>query len=149
MGHYVLGVEADVSGVDIDEHANEPSSGGTGQILSSVETLASVRGRLGFIFNDALVYGTAGIAYVDSEFVVHDSDESGTFNLDGIGAVIGAGAEIPISENVSVGLEGLYYFFDESTKNFNTPLPSSGDTADFVSLDNIFVVRLRGTYHLN
>ena len=151
MGQYVIGIEADVSGADIDEDSVETGTDGTGQIVSSVDTLASVRGRLGFLFDNTLVYGTAGIAYIDSEFDVHDSDESGIFNLDGIGGVIGAGAEMAVSENVSVGLEGLYYIFDESERDFSNkgPLTSSGDTADFVSLDNMFVVRLRGTYHLN
>ena len=89
-GRYVYGVEADVSfPPHFDQQNEESGNDGTGQIISSIETLASVRARLGVVFDHTLVYATGGLAYVDSKFDVHDSDENATFNLDGLGGEIG------------------------------------------------------------
>jgi outer membrane immunogenic protein len=103
----VLGVEGDVDfGDDIDY-------------------LATIRGRLGYAMGSTLIYATGGAAFlgVDSDF----DDDTLT------GWVAGGGIEHKLRENVSVGLEGLYYDFDEDD-NF-------GADADFWS------VRARLTYH--
>jgi high affinity Mn2+ porin len=91
----------------------------------------SVRGRFGFLANDVFVYGTAGLAFADS----------GPDNV--VGLVIGAGAEIPVWRNTTVGLEALYYNFEEQSGTINTGFGTVRYSADADS----FVIRGRLNYH--
>jgi outer membrane immunogenic protein len=103
-GNLVLGVEGDIGA------------------LEDVEYLATVRGRIGFAMGPTLLYGTGGAAFIDL-----GDDETDT------GYVAGLGIERKWAENVSFGLEGLYYSFDGE---------DSGEDADF------WAARARLTYHL-
>jgi hypothetical protein len=61
---------------------------------------------------------------------------------DEIGFVIGGGFEVKLRENVSLGVEGLYFGFDgDDAKAGTTSYTSSDDASGFV-------VRGRLTYHL-
>jgi opacity protein-like surface antigen len=65
--------------------------------------LASIRGRLGFAAGSALIYGTGGVAFIDSDL----------FDDTQVGWVAGAGVEYKLRQNLSIGLEGLYYSFED------------------------------------
>jgi outer membrane immunogenic protein len=107
-GPLVIGVEGDITGADDD----------------AVDYLATIRGRLGYSFGRTLLYGTAGAAFVGfSDDFGGDSDT---------GWVAGGGLEHKIRDNVSIGVEGLYYSFDDNNNN---------DNADF------WTARARLTYH--
>jgi outer membrane immunogenic protein len=108
-GPWIFGVEADISfGDDIDY-------------------LASIRGRLGVAYDALLIYATGGAAFIGVE------DFSGDSHND-TGWVAGLGADYKVAQNMSVGLEGLYYDFDED---------------DYGNDNNFWVVRARLSYHLN
>jgi outer membrane immunogenic protein len=108
-GPWIFGVEADISfGDDIDY-------------------LASIRARLGVAYDALLIYATGGAAFIGFDNGIGDSDND-------TGWVAGLGADYKVAQNMSVGLEGLYYMFDE----------------DAYDNDNDFwVVRARVSYHLN
>ncbi len=112
---YLFGIEADVSfGDDIDY-------------------LASIRARLGLISGNALFYATAGVAFIGFEDGWgKDHDETGF--------VIGAGVEKKLSQDWSIGLEGLYYAFDDV--KYDDGIFTYEEDADF------WVVRARLSYHL-
>lgn len=103
----VLGVEADVNFAD------------------GLDYLATIRGRLGLAAGASLFYATGGVAFIGLEDAFDDDSETGW--------VAGLGMEHKLNSNLSLGLEGLYYDFDED---------SFGD--DF----NFWTVRARLTYHL-
>jgi outer membrane immunogenic protein len=108
-GPWIFGVEADVSfGDDIDY-------------------LASIRARLGVAYDALLIYATGGAAFIGFEDGFGDSDND-------TGWVTGLGADYKVAPNMSVGLEGLYYMFDED---------------DFGNDEDFWVVRARLSYHLN
>ncbi len=106
----VIGIEGDVSFSD------------------GIDYLATIRGRLGYAFGPTLVYATGGAAFIgfDENLFGDDSDT---------GWVAGLGLERKIRENVSFGVEGLYYGF-EGDEDFG-----GDDDANF------FVARARLTYH--
>lgn len=106
----VLGIEGDVSFVDWDDSENNCCSD---SIDGDVDLLASIRGRLGIAFDRVLVYGTGGVAFTDASFEAHGTffDDSDDFN--DVGGVVGGGVEYAVWDNVSVGAEGLFYFFDD------------------------------------
>lgn len=119
-GKWVYGVEGDIStGDDIDY-------------------LSSVRGRLGLGSSRWLVYGTAGVGFVNAEQdyvtfggVPFSNDETET------GFVGGGGIEYKVAEQSSLGVEALHYTFED-----DDPIGAfSSDDMDFT------VVRGRLTYH--
>ena len=70
------------------------------------EYLASLRGRLGYSFGRTLVYGTGGVAFAGFNDDALDEE---------VGWVAGGGVEKKIRGNLSLGLEALYYNFDEAS----------------------------------
>lgn len=102
--------------------------------------LASIRGKLGWTHSAHLFYLTGGIAFtrVDSVIGIFAGDGSnggnannnvgGTGGAGGtafavsdtenlVGFAIGAGVDTKITRDLSFGLEGIYYGFNEDTKN--------------------------------
>jgi outer membrane immunogenic protein len=115
----VVGLEADVN------------------FAEDIDYLASVRARLGaavgdtflrdsFLGNSALIYLTAGYAWGEDDFGV-EAD----------GFVGGVGIEKMLRENVSLGLEGLYYALETDDRIFRD------EDVDF------FTLRARLTFHLS
>lgn len=101
--NFIIGLEGDVG------------------FLDDVEYLATIRGRLGYAFGPTLVYGTGGAA-----FIGFDDDD-----FDATGWVAGLGIEHKLRENVSFGVEGLYYDFED----------------DFDDDASFWAARARLTYH--
>ncbi|MEC9369259.1 MAG: outer membrane beta-barrel protein [Pseudomonadota bacterium] len=120
-GNVVYGIEGDISFAD------------------RIDYLASIRGRLGLALGPRwLVYGTAGVAFIDADqtFVLANG---ATFNDSSseVGFAGGGGVELKLTDNVSAGVEGLYYAFDDD----NRVGAFARDDLDFT------VVRARLTYH--
>lgn len=108
--------------------------------------LASIRGRLGFAFDSVLVYATGGVAFVGLE----EDAVSDFFDLDDTetGFVVGGGIEKKLGNNFSIGVEGLYYQFDDrETDGVITNGRNSVD-AEFSEELEFVVVRGRLTYHM-
>jgi outer membrane immunogenic protein len=90
--HLVLGIEGDVS-FPFDD--------------IGVDYFASIRGRLGYAAGNALFYASGGVAFLGFE----DDGASDDDNLTGY--TVGLGMDYKLRQNVSVGLEGLYYNFED------------------------------------
>ncbi len=88
--------------------------------------VGTIRGRIGQVMGDKMIYATAGIAFPD------EADA---------GFVVGAGVEWDLNhrwQNVTAGVEGLYYTFSEEY--------SYGFARAEVDVD-AFVLRGRVNYH--
>jgi outer membrane immunogenic protein len=67
MRGWLLGVEADISGADITGTTSNCIARGCASSSLKADELATVRGRLGFVWlNDWLIYGTGGWAFSHS-----------------------------------------------------------------------------------
>jgi outer membrane immunogenic protein len=73
-GHFLFGVEADVSGMRLRENATviptSPFTGGqviTGTYTTQIDWMASLRGRVGLAFDRLLIYATGGAAFADAQ----------------------------------------------------------------------------------
>ena len=176
-GSMVFGVEADISFTDWGHSTSTFDSedvldlGGVGGLgateyafgstSADIDFLASVRGRLGFAANNFLLYGTGGIAWADASadanMVVYDAvadietEWNGSEDFSDIGFVVGAGMGwMVIPQTFSVGLEGLYYFFDqEETLIDDTIAYDTGelDVRATAAIDDAWVVRARADFH--
>ena len=111
-GNVVIGIEGDVDFAD------------------DIDYLATIRGRLGYAMGRTLLYVTGGAAFLAVEDSFGDDD---TLN----GWVAGAGIEHKLKENMSIGLEGLYYAFDEDENKYGY----GDEEHDF------WAIRARLTYH--
>jgi outer membrane immunogenic protein len=129
-GHIVYGLEGDVSFGEVSGGTTGPMGGiyGGGTSFNG-DLFATVRGRVGFAANDLLLYGTAGLAILDGsvsnggfgggqvgETAVITIQRGRSYGFTATGAVVGAGAELAITEALSFKAELLYAFFDEDVR---------------------------------
>jgi outer membrane immunogenic protein len=115
--HWVIGVEADLSGTSLDDS----SSLGTLPFSSRLDALGTVRARFGYAFDRALLYATGGWAYGH----VRNAVEGGPGSLDGStdrwesGWTAGGGLEYAITPNTwTVRVEALYVDLGSHTVDF-------------------------------
>jgi outer membrane immunogenic protein len=125
----------------------------TGNNVSSIDSLVTVRGRVGLAFDRFLVYGTGGVAWAG-----YDNDNAGTGFITGNsvptpfyvgggaaaagrgvigtqfrgdsdewGYVVGGGVEFAFTNNLSAKIEGLYVDMG-TTRGFGTNTPIVGVT---------------------
>jgi outer membrane immunogenic protein len=124
---FVFGVEADYSWTGNDGSESVEGDGGA-LFEASLNSLATIRGRIGMAFDSTLIYATAGAAYgsVEQSFFdesdVYENETTGHW-----GWTAGAGMEYAMTEAVSVKLEGLYYDLgsDENTYDWDDSDPEA------------------------
>lgn len=154
INNFLIGIEGDFSYLDAKDTIELPSLSTFGDFATvNPEYIASIRTRLGVVFNNVLLYGTIGYSWYEADFDVTEnlgasSEESGSITLDGEGAVYGGGVEFKLSEKISAGIEYLHYDIGETRSIANDELPDA-DTGDFIKIDDIDVVRARLSFKLN
>jgi outer membrane immunogenic protein len=131
FGPWVAGIEVDYTWADVEDTVRA----GADRVTLGYDNLGSVRARIGYTFDQAMIYGTGGYGW----------GEAGTSgNVGGIafsrvstfdGFVLGGGLEYKFAPNVSGRVEGLHYWLEP-------------DGADRDDLDTI-VVRGGLTFHFN
>ncbi|MGA7328355.1 MAG: outer membrane beta-barrel protein [Rhodomicrobium sp.] len=114
----VLGVEADFQGSDISDRALVPFFGTLYDLKSNLDYFGTVRGRIGYSMDRALLYFTGGFAYGGLH---KSSDDWGvpfpaqqTFNGIALGYVLGGGLEYKISPAWSMKMEYQYLNFSKN-----------------------------------
>lgn len=128
----VLGIEAEVSGSDVDGNAG---AGGTARGFD-LDVTYGVRGRLGYAMDQLLFYATAGVT-------IAEVDATSAFGADGdthVGFVVGGGAAWRLTELISLGVEYLYA--DYETKSY-----AMGGAPDDISFDT-HTVRAVLNFHI-
>jgi outer membrane immunogenic protein len=111
FGTYIVGVEADGAFGDISSTA---SLGGI-TATAKVDSLVTVRGRVGAAFDQILVYGTGGVALADTKLSVSGFGVSASDTHTQTGWVAGAGVEWMFMPRWSLKGEYLYRRFDDMT----------------------------------
>lgn len=142
----VYGVEADY----VMFSTSGALAGGDGNPLTQdrLTGLGSIRGRLGFAVDNILIYGTAGGAekFESLDAGLKPAGGFTTLNINKVGAVAGGGFDYRITQRVSAGLEGLYYFTG-SSGTVNTSTGPAGPKPVSYSENGIASVRARLSVH--
>jgi outer membrane immunogenic protein len=154
IGSWVLGVEGDVDGANIQANQNVfiPAGGGfvggSGFLNERQTWLASIRGRVGYTWGPGMIYVTGGGAWTGIEATGGAtllSGETGTFTANSTqsGYVAGAGYEWMIAPNWSLRGEYLYYGFTNSLNSGAVLFPVAGASlAGNLNKFNTSVVRI-------
>jgi outer membrane immunogenic protein len=117
QGALVFGLEADAAWSDMSATAVIP---GLVAVTAKVQDLGTVRGRIGYAFDQVLIYGTGGYAWADTKLTasVLGLTASESHVLDGWTA--GAGVEVMFAPKWSLKAEYLYRSFG-GTNYFTVP----------------------------
>jgi len=144
MGTTVWGLEATISGLTGSANAsntwyNSPSSGDT--IHSSIDWLATFRGRVGWLMNpDTLLYATGGLAVggvknAANQYGLNDDPYyTARVSKTKTGYVVGGGMEHRLSRNWNIAVEGLYVDLGKSSA------PWAGDNTKTTHFKNSAVI---------
>jgi outer membrane immunogenic protein len=95
-GNIVFGIEGDVQGTGADDRF--------AAYKFSNPWFGTVRGRIGYAFNNVLIYGTGGLAFGSLETELNGLQQSKT----SAGYTVGVGAEVGIYQNWTAKIEYLY-----------------------------------------
>jgi opacity protein-like surface antigen len=153
-GSLVYGIDADVSAVDWDDVLTDFQAHGAIDPLTlhlDLDLLTTLRGRVGWAFNDMLLYLTGGLGILHGEFrdaggnLIPPLPDGGSTAPDSkdllaVGGVAGAGIEWGIAPNLSVRAEGLYLGFSEAIDL--SDLSGVGDPGDRLDIGDSFAFRL-------
>ncbi|OCC01062.1 hypothetical protein BA190_30695 [Labrys sp. WJW] len=115
INEFVIGVEGDIdySNLNGSAHANY---GGTLRTLKlKTEWQGSARARIGYAFDNILVYATGGLALANAKLSTAGADSSNTH----VGWTVGLGAEYAFTQNWIGRLEVRYSDFNK--KSYATP----------------------------
>lgn len=118
----LVGVEADYSFAEIDGSALGFNAT---TVSMDINSMASVRARLGYTMDRFLPYVTAGWAWADVDRYNSFTGQTLSENFDGF--TVGAGVEYAINMNWSAGLEYRYTDFGNATFVANNGFNSDVD----------------------
>lgn len=138
QGAIVYGVEGDLS---LNRMSGSKTFASGLDAISDRNWNASLRGRVGYAFGDALLYATGGVAIAEHEVSI----AAGGFKASGKtmypGFVIGGGLDWKFMSNVSLRTEILHYRFGTRDIDFGgASVPTRMDET---------VIRAGVTYHFN
>ena len=111
-GAVVFGLEGDISATGADDRF--------ATYKFSNPWFGTVRGRLGYAFNNVLLYGTAGLAFGSLEAESGGLQQSQT----SVGWTAGVGAEVGIYQNWTAKIEYLYVDLSRNTYTLTGNLPT-------------------------
>lgn len=145
-GWFLVGVEGDATAHLEDNSVISP----TGiQLSSDSSYLASIRGRVGVVINNWLLFASGGVGFVDTNFTEITPNQTfvGKISKRETGAVYGGGVEWAFIEGVT--LRGEYLHYDVGDR-FSIPSSfNSADAGDYVSFSDIDVARAALNISLN
>jgi outer membrane immunogenic protein len=109
-GNLVLGVEADAAWSDIG--ASVTGLGGLAAASAKIRDMGTVRGRIGYAFDQVLIYGTGGYAWADNRLTATALAVSLSDSHFHSGWTAGAGVEFMFAPKWSFKAEYLYRSFE-------------------------------------
>jgi outer membrane immunogenic protein len=144
-GGLVLGIEGDFDWADLQDKTTFVD--GENFVTGNIQWLATVRGRLGIASDRALIYATAGVAFMAAKYTSGEVGEPagpGTLDFANAGFVVGGGAEYALTDRISLRLQGLYYVFND--KKDTRTLSSDSDPGDFAKFQDAYAVTIGASY---
>jgi outer membrane immunogenic protein len=129
----LLGIEGDLSGADIKGTTTTTTATGTATSSGKDDWFGTVRGRVGYAFNNWLVYGTGGAAWMhdqDTRTVIASlrdpllNGQASSVSSILTGWTAGGGVEVGITPNWTVKAEYLHMDFGSYTYHYTYSIPA-------------------------
>lgn len=135
-GNLVFGLEGDVNWTNVSGSTTRNDS----TITSTLDTLSSIRGRVGVAFDNLLLFGTAGWAYgtgtIDVTNIDGDDDTLNSEDFTANGWTAGAGAALALDNNWSLTAEYRYTSLDLDQVEFGAPVQFGGSAdGDYLAVN--------------
>jgi outer membrane immunogenic protein len=161
--NWLAGIEADVSGANLSGSLITPSappSPATVSWTDNTHVFGTLRGRLGYVANNWLFYGTGGLAWDDSRFARNQlvagpaSPPAGLIaanTLTTIGWAAGAGVEWGFARNWTARIEYLHLDVDGGSYAFTSPSGAAGINTFTINPNHLRIdtVRVGANYLFN
>lgn len=146
--NWLVGIEGQFSGLSNNNRSFV--SPGVGAVNDKTDWLASVTGRLGYVWGPGLIYAKGGVAFRDNSgiSVVNGvgAPVAFTTSRDDVGYTVGGGLEYMFAPAWSAKVEYQYYNFDKT----NVTSAAAGLAAPGGNYDSdIHTVKLGVNYHFN
>jgi len=109
--NWVAGVEADLAASGISASYDERQGDFSYGLETKIDWFGTLRGRIGYAWDNLLVYGTGGAAYGDVKATGYKSDEPDNgYSISDTkwGWTAGAGVEYGVTQNITLKTEYLY-----------------------------------------
>lgn len=143
QGSRLLGVELDYAWTDTSR--TDVFDGIDHDVSAQLDGFGSIRGRAGLAVDNAHLFVTGGVGFVDASNFARDNDVQ-IAEADGFSAfVIGAGAEFKLTGDLSARLDALHYNLIEED-DFCDDNPCRNDPQSFGGALNVLRVGL--SYHI-
>ncbi|WP_372441224.1 outer membrane protein [Microvirga arvi] len=120
IGSFVLGLETDIQYADIGGDTSIP---GLDSDDNDDNWFGTVRARVGYAFDRALVYATGGLAYGKISNGFSNSDDTS------VGWTLGAGVEYAFTDNLTAKVEGLYVNLEQDDDDLS--VTAGSDETEF------------------
>ena len=149
-GNYVLGLETDAQYADMRDTRTFVTTGTAfpgvrnNQFRQNMNWFGTTRARLGYAWDNSMIYGTGGLAYGRVKEAVNFSGPlpataqqfAGTYNRTNFGFAAGAGFEQFLDANWSIKTEYLYYALGRSPLYSSVIAGSGGAGTGYLSSFN-------------
>lgn len=127
---WLIGIEGDFTWTGIDGSAICPNPVFTCDF--DVDWLASIRGRVGYVWDNFLLFGTLGVAFAQTDYdayaIATGLPFGPTSGLNQTGIAAGGGVAVALTPNLTARAEYLYYGFDDEGVSAATyGVPGSAD----------------------
>lgn len=151
-GPWVYGGELSASFMSWSDQTIDAAAGGTDRIDAEIRNLVTASAKLGYAFNNVLVYGLVGAARADAKWTACDvcgtgAENSGSVKLNKWGLALGGGVEVAFAQRWSVGVEASHIRFND--RKDTSLLTIDSDPNDFAELKNIWTVKGVINYRFN
>lgn len=151
--HIVIGIEADIDFSRLSTSPSVCTIGGCATTTADLWSFGTLRGRIGYDFNNVLLYGTGGMAWanVDTNSTITTGPLAGNFAAEALelqGWTAGAGIEWLFLPNWTVKAEYLFIRFQHVDETYNYALVGPGVpfTANITTNSNINTFRIGVNY---
>jgi outer membrane immunogenic protein len=120
-GTFVLGIEGDIAWADHSGTTDITLTAGDSELSFDTDYLGTIRARAGMAFDTVLLYATGGFAFAGGSVHITDIDgtEDASEDTNYTGWALGVGAEMALTENVSVKGEYLYTSLSSDDVDFS------------------------------
>ncbi|QND50596.1 porin family protein (plasmid) [Phyllobacterium sp. 628] len=130
MNNFVLGLEADFQGGDVNDDFTTRFLGSDVHASSKINWFGTLRPRLGYAWDRTMIYGTGGLAYGNVKYKV---DVDGVNYIDEsktrAGWVAGAGVEHAFTDHLTAKLE--YQYINLGSRKIGDDILTTEATSDF------------------